>query len=95
MEMREPCAYKIVREAAACLTEIDEIIAVLLETTVPGEMADIGRTPAPFSRPAAEISRRGCSGKTPPPAYRHLAFGRRRTKRCRGFCAGLAQPALD
>jgi hypothetical protein len=83
MEMREPCAHNIGREAAACLTEIDEIIPVLLETVAPREVADIGRTLAPFSRRAAEISRRGCSGTTSPPAYRHLAFGRRWTKRCR------------
>ena len=50
MEMREPRAHEIAREAAACLAEIGETIPVLLEAMVLGEMADIGPRRRPFSR---------------------------------------------
>jgi uncharacterized protein YheU (UPF0270 family) len=63
MEMREPRAHEIAREAAACLAEIDETIPVLLEAMVLGEMADIGPARWPFSRRVADISRHRRSGK--------------------------------
>ena len=83
MEMREPRAHEIAREAAACLAEIDETIPVLLEAMVLGEMADIGPARWPFSRRVADISRQRRFGK------RGLPLAAQRTKRCRKFYAGV------
>lgn len=67
MEMREPRAHEIAREAARCIAEIDETIPVLLEAMVLREIW-LTRTLAPSSRRATEISRRRRSGKMFPPA---------------------------
>ena len=86
MEMREPRAHEIAREAARCIAEIDETIPVLLEAMVLREIW-LTRTLAPSSRRATEISRRRRSGKMFPPTTA-IRLSPRADKRCTGFCAG-------
>ena len=69
MEMREPRAHEIAREAAPCMAEIDETIPVLLEAMVLKEIW-LTRTLARFFRRATKISRRRRSGKMLPSRYR-------------------------
>jgi len=68
MEMREPRAHEIAREAAACWAVIDETIPGLLETMVLREMADISRTLPPSRAELRKSHAAGVPARTSPPS---------------------------